>query len=922
MPDNRTEDKINKENINKEAIVVTSEEKKNVFDFVDFVEKSTDENAIKLKRLMQYGITEEILLSTYKDIAGNIETEENVIASLDTIFSRLATYISVQPNGIIIDMATGLIDPEASFAQAIRVGIYSEDSIIDPTEDFIVEAIKNISKYDEDFTKEKAEEYIYLINNFDTGYINKEETQKDMDEFLNKDVSELSFSETLKQFAQTQKDIIAESKYEKDPYLFEISNLELEIEIAKGTPAQDFLLAKRKKFYEEHPKYIGKVPIRKKDGSINIAEAKRMNEYKEAYSVQYILSQIEEFKRISPEEFENQSEQVKHNIVMGIVAGLNRYKKQGEEFKEIVEECTKIVGILCPGLDFSNKSSEESQKKFAEFAKEYMGIKGDVEKLKFSNMVHFADVQIGSAVVDYIISNPEVYKGKKGISEIDINNSAMRYSSPFRNYFNDSNIEFSDVDEKEFNHLYKMVNINSWIENKETALKLRYAAMITIKKEYDKYPEDEFLNGKKEKLEKQIEEFEAEHGKLGMDGDELSVETKNDLEVYREYMTHAGLIKYFTRDAMRLNEGDGYDSLDDNHKKAYIRNVLACLKFIDMDSEFPFSKVALRRLELMNSDDKKFVTFDKNGDPIINEELILQEYQSMSDYKYKDFEELVQSATRRKDEYILMKLEEYSQLREDEFLKLEDSSDLDKSILQIEEIRKQSNQDRIKNQISNQEIAEAVKSGKVKIETLDDSAIKGPKIERETRAEDQVENDETINVETADISGTELKIEYVDNSATIIPEETENINSATTITPEEIENISSSSVITPEEMENINSSTTVISEKIGNNTKDDESFIHKVKSAFNKLKNFINKHIKKEKKVDRLGPGTTSSESNSSSNPKNNQGKTMSQAEEFNRRLAADVPNLSLEIMSQQTQSNTKQVFGTEERPEEDGSRQ
>lgn len=908
MPDNRTEDKINKENINKETIVVTSKAKNNIFDFVDFVENSTDENAIKLKRLMQYGITEEMLLSTYKDIAGNIETEENVIASLDTIFSRLATYISLQPNGIVIDMETGLIDPEASFAKAVRVGIYSEDAIIDPTEDFIVEAIKNISKHDEDFTKEKAEEYIFMLNNYDSGHINKEETKKDMDEFLNKDVSELSFSETLKQFAQKQKDFIAESKYEEDPYLFEISNLEMEIEIARGTPAQDFLLAKREKFYEEHPKYIGKVPIRKKDGSINIAEAKRMNEYKEAYSVQYILSQIEEFKKISPEEFEKQPEQVKHNIVMGIVAGLKYYKKHAEEFKEIVEECTKIVGTLCPSLDFSDKSSEESQKKFAEFAKKYMGIKGNVEKLNFSNMVHFADVQIGSAVVEYIISNPEVYKGKKDITEIDINNSAMRYRSPFRNYFNDSNIEFSDADEKEFNHLYKMVNINSWIEDKETALKLRYAAMITIKKEYDKYPEDEFLNGKKEKLEKQIEEFEAEHGKLGMDGDELSEETKNDLEVYREYMTHSGLIKYFTRDAMRLNEGNGYDSLDNNHKKAYIRNVLACLKFVDMDSDFSFSKLALRRLELMNSDSKKFVTFDKNGDPIINEELILQEYQSMSDYKYKDFEELVQSTTRRKDEYILMKLEEYSQLREEDFLKLEDSNDLDKSILQIEEIRKQSNQDRIKNQISNQEIAEAVKSGKVKIETLDDSAIKAPKIERETRAEDQVENDENINVETTDISGTELRIENVDNSATVISEETENINSSATTIPEEIENIGTSTTVIPEEMEN--------------NTKDEGSFINKVKSAFNTLKNFINKHIKKEKKVDRLGPGTTIYESNSSTNPKNNQGKTMSQAEEFNRRLAADVPNLSPEIMSQQTHSNPKQVFGTGERPEEDGSRQ
>ena len=254
------------------------------------------------------------------------------------------------------------------------------------------------------------------------------------------------------------------------------------------------------------------------------------------------------------------------------------------------------------------------------------------------------------------------------------------------NYFVGSNINFTEKDEEEYNKMYQDVTIESWIENRENAIKLRYDALITIRDEYKNNPVGTYTEKKLVEIERDIEEFERKFGKFDLTPKEGEV----PFEVYREDFVKAGITKYLTRDAREWSQGADYAKLSSEHKKGYIRNILVALE--DKDPNSYMTKIALRRLELMGD---KFVKINSDGTYEVNEELILTEYKKYSDYEYPSYEQLAESAKLRKNEYLLKKLEEYTNLPESAFVKLVDRDDREAAIAQIDEARYLSNQKRI-----------------------------------------------------------------------------------------------------------------------------------------------------------------------------------------------------------------------------------
>lgn len=115
-------DQLNKEmNTNIDSAVVTSENgKKQIINFIDFLESSNDKNAVKLRNLRQY-ISDEELITIYQDVAGTITSEEELDEYLTEIFISAANHINQIPNGIVIDLSTGLKDESKSFEEAVNV---------------------------------------------------------------------------------------------------------------------------------------------------------------------------------------------------------------------------------------------------------------------------------------------------------------------------------------------------------------------------------------------------------------------------------------------------------------------------------------------------------------------------------------------------------------------------------------------------------------------------------------------------------------------------------------------------------------------------------------------------------------------------------------------------------------------------------
>lgn len=732
MPINENANELKKENEEKQyrkertevkrntdTIIVTSENENDiysekVFDFEEFVEHSSNESAVKLRNLKEYGITDDIIVSLYKDLAGTVETVDTARELLPVIFKRLALQISLQPNGIVIDMDTGKMDPVASFAQAVETGIYAQSSIItESTEDFLVELGIDMANHYKDLKIEDAEEYIFLMNNFDYNFLNKKEIENDIDNFLKKDVSKLDFSDNLKRFVQEQKKVIAESPYENRMHLFEITKLEIEVERAKGTSLYDEKLRQRRKFYEQHKDYIGKVPIRNKDGSINLEEAGRFKNFKEAYQMQYILSQIDEYKNAKKEgRLDLLSKESIQNIIMGIVSGLKYSEKQSPELKEIVQDCTRILEELCPGLDLDDKDSKKTQMQIAKFAKEEMGFKGNRELLSYTTLSEFAFRQVDSAVSEFIITNEEVFKDGVNFDGVNVSGNLM-YDSPVRNFFVGSGINFSEKDENSYNELYRTSTVNSWLESKEEAIQTRYLVLSALKEKYADQPSNV------KQYEGQLKDMEKKFGKI--DIDENLKFGPDDVNGFSQNFINASLTKYYTRDALNFQKGMTYEQLKAKDKSEYIIKTVAGLKHLDDGGkDFSITKLALRRLEMMNTEDKKFVEFDEKGNPVVNKALIAEEMARCTRIKCKSYEELQGTAERVELKHLVKKLKEYTDLDKEYFLKLDNPDDYEKSMEQIEDIRIKSNTERIQrnlDQSQDENNLETQNNGKTPITT-------------------------------------------------------------------------------------------------------------------------------------------------------------------------------------------------------------
>lgn len=672
-----------------------------VIDVYDVLNRFSDPVIIKLRKLREYGISDEMIAESYADMTGNVENEETAIDALAVVFRKLALYINQQPNGIVLDLTTGDINKEASYRQAVRVGI---------TDDVYYERFEKMGKKAmiEDFSKLKEtaiKEEKYIINS--SKEIGKIFDNSDFKRYLEKNPELLNLSPQAKEILKESRNRLAT----EDPNLMELYKIEIEIDKASGTPMHEALLKEKERFLKAHPRYRETAQnIRDENKNIKPDILSKYNDYNKDIKINYLFSEIamakdKDLNSLSPTE--------RKVLITSALAGL-RISSDAKEKWIVNKECWSLLKSLNP--EISNGKNGIDKDKLYSFLEKELQLEEKLTPEKFKNLL-----QISSEAVDKTI-NLERYKdyfkarkfiagkAKKiadkifnkyfadptNVQEINFQEELEKIDkTPLELYFSDSKIKFSKKDEREFNEIYQDCTVESWIDNKDSALALRYASLVRTREKLSQMPNTEYYNKKREEIENGISEFKAEHPNLKFEKDDgtLLDDINDKAENYQNKMIESALLKFYSLDVLEHNEKNTkYNELSDDHKKAYLRNVIVGLKYGEQSNNKSILKMAQRRLELLNTSDKTFIDFDQNGNPIISEKQILDEYNSMSKHNYQTYEELEFSSEERKDAYLLKKLEEYSKLRDDQFIKLENPKDKKKSLEQIEKIKESSNE--------------------------------------------------------------------------------------------------------------------------------------------------------------------------------------------------------------------------------------
>ena len=452
-----------------------------VFDVLEYLEKEskTGNNSIarKILKLKEYGITDEEIVTRYNDKAGTRETTETVASILESVFVDLVDYINDIPNGIWIRPETAEIDEDKSFEDAIKAGILSEDSIVESVDKFLVDTLKEIGLT---FDKSTSENVNYVLENFGREYINYNDFDKDVIEFLNKDEKDMNLSEFEKNISRRNKEIISNSPYEKDLKLFEISKLEILWRTATDENEKELYRKQVINFYKKNPKYATKkIPVLNADGKLNIEEVRKMNEYSEAYEKTIILRHFEQFNNMSKEELLQLPADERNHFFMCAFSALKYKNDLREDERELANRAMEIIKQLEPNLDLNN------EQELANFFQKLDGREMNLERLSLDEMIEIYYRQLSFSAEKYIIENQESFINDKDIDLSDLNMDLGRrkiFDSTMKNYFVGSKIKFSEKDEALYNQMTQEFTIGAWIENKEDAIRLRYTALLKISK--------------------------------------------------------------------------------------------------------------------------------------------------------------------------------------------------------------------------------------------------------------------------------------------------------------------------------------------------------------------------------------------------------------------------------------------------------
>lgn len=666
-------------------IIDETEAAGNVIDIYTLLATSKEPAVVKLNNLMALGVTEKEVVDAYQNLDGNAETIEQALDKLGLVFFGLARYYSDLSNGIVVDLKTGEMDRQASIEQMLEVGILAEDGVLDYFKISSKEGLEEIFRLLEPTPDEiaAAKENISIRSMF-SQLMSPEAL--DIDKFLDVDPKSLELEQDEEEMVEEQQREIKGSDFYKDDEMYEIYRLYIEAEEQKGTAEHAATMHKLRSMIRKHPDKAQEVTSKlfNPDKTMNSTEVAKFKIYEARETSLILIGQWGLLKNLDVNNLT--PDQKKAFFITAMAMGnLQMPGKEGVLDKVAMKMMMKLDPRITPKM---------GKREFYKCVSENIGVEIK-SQVNYDRMASIATTSIDKAIhvvrentydKDRPITDREFSKSisKKDLYEVIVDRVGLEITqeelekkkrTPAENYFYRSKIEFSKEDEATFNKLYRDCTVDSWLQNKESALLMRHTALLTAKESLESKPQTEYYKAKLESINRQIAEFEEQYPDTDCRdaNGNISPDCAMVFDTYKHNLHDAGLYKYYVLDMNAHNNHEGYDTLDDDHKKAYLRNIMVGLAYAEMKGEEGFDsvlgKMNLRRLELLNDEEagKVFVAFDKKKNPIINKEMILQEYQSMSRHTWNSYEDLEASAIEARESYVLKKLEEYQNLPEDAF---------------------------------------------------------------------------------------------------------------------------------------------------------------------------------------------------------------------------------------------------------------
>lgn len=704
-----------------DAIIV--DETKKAIDIYDLLSDNRDDPVvIKINRLMQVGqISDTMVAEKYKEKAGSIANKDLALTVLDSVFIELALNVSKQPNGIVIDLTTGLKDEKLSDEQARALGLSESESLVNTMtrEEIVQKSIeKSIEKYRKD--KESKREQIYSLRSissersplFDKALLDysKGRWKDDDDAKTRNDIKNFGASkEAEDEMVKARKRLV-----ETDPKLMRLIELANNANKFKGSPRFNIVIKDLSNFLNENPDYSQMYSeIINENREVKKDYKEMLKTYHDDISKWYLIDRT---KNLEPMDIEYFTSKEKKDIMLGLVASIRSMGKDSVLKNSIVGK----LKMIFPDIEevFPKEGTYDKNKLF-EFVEKNLELDEPLTPKKFKKLVETSQEYVLSKTNNQeLVQNYEKQQNNKTndnrITEAELTNLFARSSEQIdvdmnailrnngketdeQKYFkNSENIEFTKNDERNIKRTYDNFNAFSWISDKKDAEELNFLSLIKLKESLSEIEnKDEYHSRKLQNVESKIEEIKNKNKDVDFDkyfkeDGKLTREASKKITSYGKSKILEKMLYDYLVDESQVNNYEDYDKLPKKEKQEYLLNTISSFTYNKKNTLNTIGKFTARRLEVISTDENKFVSYGKNEDGqttvSYDKEKILNEYNRISSHKFNSYEELEQYCDLKKSEYINMKLEEYSNLREEDFFKLTGETNTEKS-REIEQYR-------------------------------------------------------------------------------------------------------------------------------------------------------------------------------------------------------------------------------------------
>ena len=651
-------DELNEQAKNKDVSNLVVDEKSHIKDIYDIIEEykysSKTSTVGKINKLTEYGGSIAQVVEKYNEVSGgNVSNVDQALEYLEQAYRIVAQIISEVPNGYVIDLETGNLNEEKSKEQRIRYGIDEGEHVAEKNN------IDNFGLF-ESMQEENQKTYdnietVTYENIFEDSFCDLYGFAND-NNFINEafleDNSRVELpKELMKEYNEAEENIQSKDAIEMS---FAILFNESQKHPERSKKELD-------NFMKQYPEYQEKF-LEIVENGINTIE---LELYKNSLIKKSFSSIMSKINKSTENELSNLSEETKKGILTRALSIMDV-----DMSPEYLAQVQATVQKIYPQIN-----SLDNFKTLGEI----LGIpENEVMKLGIESKNQFAIIDIARLIEfqkNGKITNQEMksyfLKNNQQLKIDDINKTPMQI------YFKNSKVEFSEANERSFRRLSSTCKVASWIDNKDKVVEYEFLSLISEKERLEDLLDQDNTDRTREQIketENELEEFENKHidfdkDKYFEDG-KLKKEYVDEIELFKKAKVKGDILSNYIEDAEKIKDLDDYNKLSKKAKAKYFRDTLFGLA----DNNSLNKKIAMRRIEIISSENNPLITFDENNNPNLDMELFMQKCIEFDVISRENSDILYNRDTffREMTKYTMGKLKSYENLSDKFFVKLDD----------------------------------------------------------------------------------------------------------------------------------------------------------------------------------------------------------------------------------------------------------